>query len=88
VVPDARLKLLLTVAPEVAAQRSQEHGIEEIIARDVNDRSRQRGHGELRASEDPGEGVMVVATDAHSPESIRDYVYELMREVFPELPEL
>jgi cytidylate kinase len=86
VVPDAPLKLLLTVAPEVAATRSREHTIDEIIARDERDRAKP--FGELRHAHDPGEGVIVLPTDTHTPESVRDHVYELMREVWPELPAL
>jgi cytidylate kinase len=86
VVPDAPLKLLLTVAPEVAAARSREHTLEEIIARDERDRNRQ--HGALKHPHDPGEGVIVLATDTHTPESARDHVYELMVDAFPELPAL
>lgn len=80
VVPDAPLKLLLTVAPEVAAARSREHTLEEIIARDTRDRG--RAYGQLKHPDDPGEGVVVLATDAHTPESLRDHVYDLMRSVF------
>ncbi|MDB5178753.1 MAG: cytidylate kinase [Patescibacteria group bacterium] len=87
VVPDAPLKLLLTVTPEVAARRSHEHTIEEVIARDANDRGRPTGHGELRTADNPGDQVLVLPTDDHSPESVRDHVYRLMREIFPELPE-
>ncbi len=86
VVPDAPLKLLLTVAPEVAATRSREHTMDEIIARDERDRAKK--YGELKHPDDPGEGVIVLPTDAHTPESVRDHVYELMRETFPGLPEL
>jgi cytidylate kinase len=86
VVPDAPLKLLLTVDPHIAAQRSHEHTIDEIIARDTRDRARP--YGELRHAHDPGEGVIVLPTDSHTPESARDHVYNLMREVFPELPAL
>jgi cytidylate kinase len=74
------------VAPEVAATRSREHTIDEIIARDERDRAKP--FGELRHPHDPGEGVIVLPTDAHTPESVRDHVYELMREVWPELPAL
>ncbi|HEX3082009.1 MAG TPA: (d)CMP kinase [Candidatus Saccharimonadia bacterium] len=80
VVPDAPLKLLLTVAPEVAAARSKEHTIEEVIARDTRDRARP--FGQLKHPDDPGEGVIVVPTDEHSPESLRDHVFELMQGVF------
>lgn len=86
VVPDAPLKLLLTVAPEVAATRSREHTLEEIVARDTRDRG--RAHGALKHAHDPGDGVIVLPTDAHTPESVRDHVYGLMRKVFPELPGL
>lgn len=86
VVPDAPLKLLLTVAPEVAAERSREHTMDEIIARDERDRAKP--YGELRHAHDPGEGVIVLATDMHTPESVRDHVYGLMRETFADLPEL
>ncbi len=85
VVPDAPLKLLLVVSPEVAAARSKEHTVEEVVARDTADRA--HAHGALRHPNDPGDGVRVVATDAHTPESIRDEVYGLMREVFAGLPE-
>ena len=88
VVPDAPLKLLMTVAPEIAAQRSSEHTIEEIVARDTRDRARLYTHGQLKHPDDPGEGVIVFATDKHTPESMRDEVYRLMRQVFPELPPL
>jgi cytidylate kinase len=86
VVPDAPLKLLMTVSPEVAAQRSKEHTLEEIVARDERDRAKK--YGTLKHPDDPGEGVIVLHTDEHTPESVRDYVYGLMREAFPELPEL
>jgi cytidylate kinase len=86
IVPDAGLKLLLTVAPEIAAERSKEHTVEEIIARDVADREHK--HGALRHPDDPGVGVIVLPTDKHTPESVRDHVYGLMRKVFPELPKL
>ncbi len=85
-VPEAPLKLLLTVSPEVAAQRSREHTIEEIKARDERDRSRQ--HSPLKHPDDPGAGVKVLPTNEHTPESVRDHVYGLMRGVFPELPDL
>ncbi len=84
VVPDAALKLLLTVAPEVAAKRSTEHTMEEIVARDEGDR--RKSYGALRHPSDPGDGVTVISTDEHTPESIRDKVYLLMRQVFLELP--
>jgi len=80
VVPDAPLKLLLTVAPEVAAARSHEHTLEEVIARDTRDRARP--FGQLKHPDDPGEGVIVVATDEHTPESLRDHVFSLMQSVF------
>jgi CMP/dCMP kinase len=86
VVPDAPLKLLLTVSPEVAATRSSEHTLEEIMARDEADRG--KAFGMLKRAEDPGANVAVISTDAHTPESIRDEVYELMRRAFPELPQL
>jgi len=86
VVPDAPLKLLLTVAPEVAAERSREHTIEEIIDRDSRDRAKQ--HGALKHPDDPGEGVLVLATDTHTPESVRDHVYALMQGIFRDLPSL
>ncbi len=84
VVPDAPLKLLLTVAPEVAALRSREHSMEEIIARDNRDRAKQ--YGALKHPDDPGAGVIVLPTDAHTPESVRDHVFALMRETFRDLP--
>jgi cytidylate kinase len=86
VVPDASLKLLLTVSPEIAASRSQEHTMAEIIARDDADRRHQ--YGALKHADDPGEGVRVLATDEHTPESVRDHVYGLMCEVFDDLPRL
>jgi CMP/dCMP kinase len=86
VTPDAPLKLLLTVAPHVAARRSREHTLEEIKARDEADRRKK--YGAMRHPDDPGEGVMVIATDKHTPESLRDHVYGLMRKVFAELPEI
>ena len=86
VVPDAGLKLLLTVAPHVAAQRSVEHTIEQIIARDDGDRRKKVGA--LRHADDAGPGVIVLPTDDHTPESVRDHVYALMRKTWPELPEL
>jgi len=86
VVPDAPLRLLLTVAPEIAAKRSFEHTMEEIVARDAADRAHK--HGALRHPHDPGEGVIVLATDEHTPESVRDHVYKMMRQVWGELPEL
>jgi len=86
VVPDALLKLLLVVHPRVAAERSPEHTEEELVARDAADRA--HAHGALRHPDDPGEGVRVLATDNHTPESVRDEVYAMMREVWPELPEI
>lgn len=86
VVPDAPLKLLLVVRPEVAAERSREHTVAEVVARDTADR--KHPHGALRHPNDPGEGVVVVATDDHTPESARDEVYGLMRRVFGDLPAL
>lgn len=85
-VPEAPLKLLMTVAPEVAATRSREHTLEEIVARDTRDRNRE--HGALKHPEDPGHGVIVLPTDTHTPESVRDHVYGLMCQAFPELPTL
>ncbi|HEX4201226.1 MAG TPA: (d)CMP kinase [Chthoniobacterales bacterium] len=86
VVPDSPLKLLLVVSPEVAAERSREHTIEEIRARDESDR--RKPHGALRHPSNPGEGVTVIVTDNHSPESIRDHVYHLMEKVFGDIPPL
>jgi cytidylate kinase len=86
IVPDAGLKLLLTVAPEIAAERSQEHTVDEIVARDVADRAHR--HGALRHPDSPGDGVIVLPTDDHTPESVRDHVYGLMQKVWPELPPL
>lgn len=86
VVPDAPLKLLMVVAPEIAAKRSFEHTVEEIIARDEADRKHK--HGALRHPDDPGDNVLVVPTDNHTPESVRDLVYGLMQKVFGNLPEL
>ncbi|HEY2004655.1 MAG TPA: (d)CMP kinase [Candidatus Saccharimonadia bacterium] len=86
VAPDAALKLLLTVSPDVAAQRSREHTREEIIARDAADRAHK--FGALRHPDDPGKDVIVLPTDEHTPESVRDHVYRLMRKMWPELPEL
>jgi cytidylate kinase len=86
VVPDAPLKLLLTVAPHIAAARSKEHTMEEIMARNKADQAKE--HGALKTAEDPGEGVIVLPTDEHTPETVRDYVYELIRAVWPELPAL
>jgi cytidylate kinase len=86
VVPDAPLKLLLTVDPKVAAERSREHTLEEIVARDTRDRARP--FGALKHQDDPGEGVIVLPTDGHSPESARDHVYGLMRRLFVGLGEL
>ena len=86
VVPDSPLKLLLTVSPDVAATRSKEHTLEEIVARDTRDRERR--HGALRHPENPGDGVIVMATDEHTPESLRDHVYALMQQAFSELPAL
>jgi cytidylate kinase len=84
VVPEAPLRILLTVSPHVAVRRSKEHTLEEIMARDTADRAKQRGR--LRHPDDPGEGVLVLPTDEHTPESVRDHVYGLMREVWPQLP--
>jgi cytidylate kinase len=86
VVPDAPVKLLLTVASGVAAIRSPEHTEEEIIARDQADRNHT--HGALRHPDDPGDNVLVVPTDDHSPETVRDFVYGLMKESFPDLPNI
>jgi cytidylate kinase len=86
VVPDAALRILMTVAPNIAAQRSPEHTIDELIARDESDRAKP--YGALRHPDDPGEGVIVLPTDNHTPESVRDHVYALMRRTFPELPEI
>lgn len=85
-VPEAPLKLMLSVSPEVAATRSREHSLEEIVARDERDRNRPVGA--LRHPDNPGDGVRVVATDHHTPESLRDEVYEMLRETFPELLEI
>jgi cytidylate kinase len=85
VVPDAPLKLLLTVAPEVAAARSSEHTLEEIVARDNRDRAKV--HGALKHPDDPGHGVIVLPTDKHTPESVRDHVYTLMQGIFRDLPQ-
>jgi cytidylate kinase len=84
VVPDAPLKLLLTVAPHIAAARSKEHTQAEIEARNKADQSKT--HGALKTPDDPGDGVTVLPTDDHTPESVRDQVYGLMRKVWPELP--
>ena len=54
----------------------------------ADERDRAKTYGELKHPHDPGEGVIVVPTDNHTPESVRDHVYALMRETFPELPEL
>jgi cytidylate kinase len=86
VAPDAGLKLLLMVAPQIAADRSREHNVDEIIARDIADRAHK--HGALRHPDDPGDGVIVLSTDDHTPESVRDHVYGFMRKVWPELPKL
>jgi cytidylate kinase len=86
VIPDAPVKLLLVVSPEVAATRSREHTMEEIIARDESDR--QKRQGELRHRDNPGAGVRVIETDNHTPESIRDHVYRLMSKAFADLPPL
>lgn len=86
VVPEAPLKLLLTVSPEVAAQRSTEHTMEEVIARDEADRNRE--HGALPHPDRVRESIVVLPTDEHTPESVRDHVYGLMRGVWPELPPL
>ena len=86
IVPEAAIKLLLTVAPHQAAARSKEHTMEEIVARDEGDR--KKVYGALRHPNDPGQGVRVMATDDHTPESLRDTVYRLMRRQFPELPPL
>lgn len=86
VVPDARLKLLLVVSPEIAAVRSIEHTKDEIIARDEADRRHK--HGPLPHPDNVHESVRVISTDSHTPESVRDEVYALMREVFTGLPEL
>jgi cytidylate kinase len=85
VVPEAPLRLLLVVSPEVAAQRSVEHTVEEIRARDVTDRAHK--FGALKHPDEPHDYHYVLPTDEHTPESIRDHVYGLMREVFPTLPE-
>jgi cytidylate kinase len=84
VVPDAGLKLLLIVAPHIAAQRSKEHTESEIVARD--DADRRKKVGALRHPDNAGDGVIVLPTDDHTPESVRDHVYGLMRKVWPELP--
>jgi cytidylate kinase len=86
VMPDAPIKLLLTVSPVIAASRSPEQTMDEIIARDEADRNHK--HGALKHPDDPGEGVIVLATDDHTPESLRDFVYGLMCEVFSDLPRL
>jgi cytidylate kinase len=85
IVPDAPLKLFLTVAPGIAAQRSFEHTVEEIIARDEADR--QHKYGALQSVEQLHRSVVVLPTDKHTPESVRDHVYGLMRQVFAGLPE-
>jgi cytidylate kinase len=86
VVPDAPVKLLLTVASHVAAIRSPEHTEQEIIARDEADRNHI--HGALRHADDPGADVLVVPTDDHSPETVRDFVYGLMKQTFTDLPDI
>jgi hypothetical protein len=70
----------------VAAARSREHTLEESIARDTRDRGRI--FGQLKHPDDPGEGVIVLSTDNHTPESLRDEVYGLMVGIFTELPGL
>ena len=84
VVPDAKLKLLLTVSPDIAAQRSREHTKDQIIARDKADQNRE--YGSLPHPGNVGTDVIVLPTDEHTPESVRDHVYQLMRKVWPELP--
>jgi cytidylate kinase len=86
VVPDAPLKLLLVVSPEIAAERSREHSKAEIIARDHADRNRE--HGSLPHPDTVPEDVVVLATDDHTPETLRDQVYALMRKTFPDLPKI
>lgn len=86
VVPDAPLKLLLVVSPEVAAERSSEHTLDEIVARDHADRNRE--HGPLPHPDNAAADMVVLATDDHTPESLRDHVYALMRKTFPELPKV
>ncbi len=83
-VPDAPLKLLLTVSPEIAATRSFEHTKEEIIARDEADRNHV--HGALKHPDDVHESIIVMPTDSHTPESARDEVYRRMCDVFADLP--
>lgn len=83
VVPDAPLKLFLTVSPEIGARRSIEHTAAEIMARDAADRAHK--HGALLAVDQLALDVHVVATDDHTPEMTRDHVYRLMCRVWPEL---
>jgi cytidylate kinase len=85
VTPEAPLRLLLVVSPEVAAQRSLEHSVAEVIARDTRDRAHP--YGALKQSSDTALYTQVLSTDHHTPESIRDEVFELMRQVFRTLPE-
>lgn len=82
VVPGAPLKLFLTVEPVVAAQRSPEHTLVELVERDTADRNRP--HGALL----PAADAIILPTDEHTPESVRDHAYRLMRGVFGELPPL
>lgn len=84
VLPEAPLRLLLVVSPEVAAKRSFEHTVEQIKARDASDRAHL--HGALKHPEDAAGYTHVFSTDDHSPESVRDFVYGLMQAKFTYLP--
>ncbi|QQR51807.1 (d)CMP kinase [bacterium] len=84
VLPEAPLRLLLTVSPEIAAKRSIEHTVEQIIARDRRDQAHQ--YGALKTDKDAHLYTAVLPTDGHTPESVRDLVYRQMRSVFAELP--
>ncbi len=85
VLPEARLRLLLTVSPQIAAQRSVEHTVEQIIARDRRDQA--HAHGALKTVADAHLYTAIVPTDGHTPESVRDLVYGQMRQAFPGLPD-
>ncbi|HEY6736856.1 MAG TPA: (d)CMP kinase [Candidatus Saccharimonadia bacterium] len=83
VLPEAPLRILLTVAPEVAAERSKEHSVAEVIARDEADRAHK--YGALKHPDDARAYTHVFSTDAHTPESARDHTFSLMQATFPTL---
>jgi len=86
VVPDAPLKLLLTVARKLRPHAHVSIPSKRLLS--AIKRDRDRPYGASQACHDPGEGVIVLPTDTHSPKRCATHVYGLMNEAFPGLPEL